>query len=145
MIKNLENKLKFIELLDKMKDIERAIILKNWRFETDAEHVFHIAMMVVVFVWDFPELDELKTIKIALLHDLVEIFAWDTVIFAWDTVIFDEKMTKSKKEREELALYELEKVFWKEEFKEFRGLIEEYEERKTEEAQFVYELDNEKR
>ncbi len=44
MIKNLENKLKFIELLDKMKDIERAIILKNGRFETYAEHVFHIAM-----------------------------------------------------------------------------------------------------
>ena len=29
MIKNLQNKLKFIELIDEMKNIDRAIYLKN--------------------------------------------------------------------------------------------------------------------
>ena len=71
MIKNLENKLKFIELLDKMKDIKRVILLKNGKFETDAEHTFHVAMMAIVFSSDFPELAQLKTIKIALFNDLV--------------------------------------------------------------------------
>jgi 5'-deoxynucleotidase YfbR-like HD superfamily hydrolase len=32
-------------------------------------------MMVIVFIEDFPELDSLKCIKMALFHDLVEIFA----------------------------------------------------------------------
>jgi 5'-deoxynucleotidase YfbR-like HD superfamily hydrolase len=31
--------------------------------------------MVMVFIEDFPELDYLKCLKIALLHDIVEIFA----------------------------------------------------------------------
>ena len=81
MIKNLENKLKFIELLDQMKDIERAMLLRNGRRENNAEHSFHLAMIVIVFIEDFPELDELKVIKMALFHDIVEIFAWDTIIF----------------------------------------------------------------
>ena len=92
MITNLKEKLKFIELMDEMKNIERAIRLKNWREETNAEHSFHMAMMVVVLIEDFPQLDNIKCIKMALFHDLVE-------IFAWDTVIFDEEREKTKKER----------------------------------------------
>lgn len=37
MITNLQNKLKFIELMNKMKDIKRACILSNWNIESDAE------------------------------------------------------------------------------------------------------------
>ena len=72
MITNIENKLKFIELINKMNEIKRAIILQNWEKESDAEHSFHLAIMVCVFLPDFPELSELKTIKIALFHDLVK-------------------------------------------------------------------------
>ena len=36
MITNLENKLKFLELIDEMKYIERAILLKNGRREDNA-------------------------------------------------------------------------------------------------------------
>jgi len=134
MIKNLQNKLKFIELIDEMKNIERAIRLKNWREETNAEHSFHIAMMVIVFIEDFPELDSLKCIKMALFHDLVE-------IFAWDTVIFDEKMEKTKKQRELKAIWQLEEVLWKKDFKNIKVLIEEYEDRGSLEAEFVHQID----
>ena len=134
MIKNLQNKLKFIELIDEMKNIERAIRLKNWREETNAEHSFHIAMMVIVFIEDFPELDSLKCIKMALFHDLVE-------IFAWDTVIFDEKMEKTKKQRELRAIWQLEEVLWKKDFKNIKVLIEEYEDRGSLEAEFVHQID----
>jgi len=54
-------------------------------------------MMVVILIEDFPKLDSLKCVKMALFHDLVE-------IFAGDTVIFDEKMEKTKKQRELKAI-----------------------------------------
>jgi len=134
MIRNLEKKLKFIELIDKMKDIKRAIILINWRKETNAEHTFHVAMMVVLFIEDFPRLDQNKCLKMALFHDLVE-------IFAWDTVLFDEKMEKTKLEREKKALLMLEKVLWKSEFRSYKELIEEYENKMSDESIFVNQLD----
>ena len=122
MIKNLQNKLKFIELIDEMKSIKRAIFLRNWRQETNAEHSYHLAMMVIVFSEDFPELNIEKCLKVALIHDLVE-------VFAWDTVIFDKKMEKTKKEREAKAVLQLEEVLWKDSFKEIKNLILEYEAR----------------
>ena len=134
MIKNLENKLRFIELLDEMKNIERAIYLKSGRKETDAEHSFHIAMIVCVFLEDFPELDALKCIKMALYHDLVE-------IFAWDTILFDEKAMATKKDREEKALIQLEEVLWTSSFSDFKSVICEYEDKKTKESRFVYQID----
>jgi len=134
MIKNLENKLKFIELMDEMKNIERAMFLKIWKQETNAEHSFHLAMIVLVFIEDFPELDAFKCVKMALYHDLVE-------IFAWDTVIFDEKMEKTKKQRELKAIWQLEDVLWKQDFKNIRDLIEEYEQKGSLEAEFVHQID----
>jgi 5'-deoxynucleotidase YfbR-like HD superfamily hydrolase len=32
-------------------------------------------MMIMIFIEDFPELDFSKCLKMALLHDIVEIFA----------------------------------------------------------------------
>ena len=134
MIKNIQNKLKFIELMDEMKNIERAMRLRNWREETNAEHSFHLAMMVMVFIIDFPNLNSEKCLKIALLHDIVE-------IFAWDTVIFDEKMEKTKKQRELKAIWQLEDVLWKEDFSDMKTLIEEYQKRWSLEAEFVHQID----
>ena len=84
MITNLKNKLKFIELMDEMKNVARVISLRNNTFENDAEHSFHLALMVIVFWEDFPELDLLKCLKLALLHDLVEIYAGDTYFLDTD-------------------------------------------------------------
>ena len=81
MITNLESKLRFIELIDEMKSINRTITLRCGRKESDADHSYHLAMMVMIFIDDFPGLDALKCLRLALLHDLVEIFAGDTYIF----------------------------------------------------------------
>ena len=134
MITNIQNKLKFIELMDEMKNIERAIFLRNWRQENDAEHSFHLAMMVIVFIDDFPALNTEKCLKIALLHDIVE-------VFAGDTVIFDKNMEVTKVERERKAILQLEEVLWKNEFKSFRDIIEEYMDRSSIEAEFVHQID----
>ena len=134
MITNIQNKLKFIELMDEMKNIERAIFLRNWRQENDAEHSFHLAMMVIVFIDDFPALNTEKCLTIALLHDIVE-------VFAGDTVIFDKNMEVTKVERERKAILQLEEVLWKNEFKSFRDIIEEYMDRSSIEAEFVHQID----
>ena len=134
MITNLENKLKFIELLDEMKSIERVITLKSWRKESDAEHSYHLATMVMVFIEDFPELDYLKCLKIALLHDIVE-------IFAWDTYIFDKEGIDTKKQRELESLKKIEKVLWENKFSDYKKIIEEYEDKNTKESIFVSQLD----
>jgi len=133
MIKNLEEKLKFIELMDEMKNIQRAIYLKDKKQETNAEHSFHLAMMVLVFAEDFPQLDVEKCIKLALIHDIVE-------IYAWDTVVLDKEMTKTKKEREKKALDRLEKEFWKV-LPNIIELLKEYEDKSSQEARYVYSLD----
>lgn len=134
MITNLKNKLIFIELLDKMKDIKRACILSNWNRESDAEHSFHLAIMVITFADDFPQLNIEKCLKLALLHDIVEIYAWDTVITS------DISIKKSKKIKEKESLKRIEKEIW-DFFNNFKQIIEEYEENKTLEAKFVHQLD----
>lgn len=134
MITNLENKLKFIELMDEMKFVDRVIWLKNGWLENDAEHSFHLALMVITFWEDFQYLDLLKCLKIALLHDLVE-------IYAWDTYFIDVEWRKTKKKRESEALDKLEEVLWKSSFYDFRSIIEDYNNKSSEETIFVYELD----
>ncbi|MDD4150998.1 MAG: HD domain-containing protein [Candidatus Gracilibacteria bacterium] len=134
MITNLENKLKFIELVDEMKNIYRTISLKSGRKENDAEHTFHLAIMCFVFLDDFPFLNQEKVIKLALLHDIVE-------IFAGDTYVYDDNMLSTKKQRELDSLAKIEEILGKEEFQKFKILIEEYEEKTTNEAKFVSQLD----
>ncbi len=131
----LKKKLKFLEILDEMKNIERAIILKNWKKETDAEHSYDLAFMVMLFWEDFKDkLNLEKCYKMALLHDIVE-------IYAWDTLILDKKMEATKEKREKDALVEFEKSLWKEFFKPYKEIIEEYENKNTLEAKFVNQID----
>jgi len=75
MLKNLEKKLKFIELIAEMQVIKRIVYKKDGSFESDADHSWHLAMMVMTFIEDFSYLDYEKCLKYALVHDLVEVFA----------------------------------------------------------------------
>lgn len=133
MLTNLEKKLKFIELVDKMKEIKRIIYIRNWQRESDAEHSWHLAMMVMTFIEDFPELNYEKCLKIALIHDLVE-------VYAWDTACFDTKMEATKHQREMQAFEKLKNEYEKE-LPEIISLIEWYEKKDSLESKFVYSLD----
>lgn len=133
MLKNLEKKLKFVELLDEMKTIERFMFLRNWKKENDAEHSYHLAMMVMVFIDDFPDLNYEKCLKFALIHDIVE-------IYAWDTSVYDDKGIDTKEEREKAALIKFEATIG-DCLPEIVALIHEYEERQSSESKFVYSID----
>ena len=126
-----------IEFLNKFKQIERfSIIKKKGRRESDAEHSWHL----VLTLWLLSEyyekkIDLDKAIKIALVHDLPEIIAGD--VYAHSTEVTKEQ----KKENEEKAMDEICNKIPKKIAKEIKELWEEYEDRETEEAKFVWLTD----
>ena len=84
--------------MNKEKNIIRQTHLSgNGRRENDAEHAWHMAVMVYLLKeYANEEFDVAKAVMMALVHDIVEIDAGDT--YAYDT-----KGQKTKKVREEQA------------------------------------------
>ena len=128
--------LAFLQEIEKYKTVEREMFCSNLnRAESDAEHSWHIAMFLILFENDLPKnLDMKKMLKLALMHDLVEIYAGDT--FA-----YDKQNQATKKERESKAAKKLFSQLPKDLNKEFMNLFSEYEEIKTKEAQIVKSFD----
>ena len=82
MERRTEKIIKFLKEIEKYKTIERKIYCSNNRFESDAEHSWHIAMFLILFKKELPKnLDFNKMLKLALIHDLVEIYAGDVSTF----------------------------------------------------------------
>ena len=94
----LRQQLEFILELDKIKSIMRQTYLANGtRKENDAEHSWHLALMCFTLAEYANEpIDVLKTMKMVLLHDVIEIDAGDT--YAYDTA-----GNETKRQRELLA------------------------------------------
>lgn len=126
-----------IEFLNKFKQIERlSIIKKNGRRESDAEHTWHLVLTLWLLSEHYEKNINLeKAMKIALIHDLPEIIAGD--VYAHSTEI----TKKQKKKNEEKAMKEIAEKIPPKFAKEIKELWEEYEERKTEEAKFVWLTD----
>lgn len=118
----------FIIEIDKIKNIIRNNYLTNGeRKESDAEHSWHLAMMVMVLTEYFEGLDVFKTIKMVLAHDLVEIYAGD--VYA-----YDEKANIGKFEREKESAEKLFSLLPEDQKEEFFELWLEFEDAKTKEA-----------
>ena len=84
----------FIKEIDKEKLIGRQTYLTDgMRKENDAEHAWHMAVMVLLFSeFANEKIDVLRTISMLLIHDIVE-------IDAGDTYAYDEEAKKTQKER----------------------------------------------
>ncbi|MGC9310493.1 MAG: HD domain-containing protein [Candidatus Aenigmatarchaeota archaeon] len=132
----LEKIIGFLEEIEKFKTVERRVMCSDLkRCESDAEHSWHLAMFILAFEKDLPEgLDILKMIKLALVHDLVEIYAGDP--FA-----FDKAAREGKKEREADAAKKLSALLPADLSDELRLLIDEYESAKTKESGIVHAFD----
>lgn len=132
----IERLLQFHKLLDSFAAIERIIHIKrrgNYVQESDTEHSYNLAMTAWFIAASFPELNKDTVIKLALIHDLVEIHAGDTFAYA------EQPLLDNKAEREAAAQKKL-----SEEWPDFPDLhtgIAEYESLSTPEACFVYALD----
>lgn len=124
----LEKQMQFLLEIDKLKSILRQNYLADGsRRENDTEHSWHLAMMVMVLSEYFTGLDTLKTIKMTLIHDIVEIDAGDT--FAYDEIGY-----LDKEQREKLAAERIFGILPSDQAEEMYSLWSEYEEMKSDEA-----------
>jgi len=137
MNSRLNNQLSFIKEIDKLKSIDRmSLLINSSRRENTAEHSWHFALMVSILA-EHAESDSLnlaKTIRMALIHDIVE-------IDAGDTYCYDEQGYEDKSEREITAAKRIFGLLPDDQGKEIWQLWEEFEEGKTEEAKFARAID----
>lgn len=127
-LSRLEQQMQFLIEIDKLKSIFRQNYLADGsRRENDTEHSWHLAMMVMVLSEHFDGLDVLKTLKMVLIHDLVEIYAGDT--FA-----YDEQANLDKDFRERSAADKIFSLLPSDQAEELTGLWEEFERMDTQEA-----------
>lgn len=136
-MEKLEQQIRFLLELDKQKEIGRQTYLASGsRKEGDAEHAWHLAIMAFLLAdYANEKIDVLKTMKMVLLHDVIEIDAGDT--YAYDT-----EGQKTKRVREEKAADRIYGMLPEKQKAEYRALWEEFEAGETPEAKFANTLDN---
>lgn len=126
----------FFKEIEKFKTVERKLWTSDLkRLESDADHAWHICMMILLMEKELREkqIDILHAMKLALTHDLGEIYTGDELAF-----------TKNKERAtivEGNALKKLLQGLPKDLRNEIYDLWLEYEERKTPELKFVQALD----
>ena len=133
----LSQQIEFILEVDKLKQILRQTVKTTDRQrENDAEHSWHLALMVIVLAEhaNVPDLDILKVLSMVIVHDLVEIDAGDT--FAYDEVGMLDKA-----DREQKAADRIFGLLPEDQEKHFRALWDEFEACITPEARFAAALD----
>jgi putative hydrolase of HD superfamily len=130
---------KFIIFLNRLKDEIRYRGVKNMKGDNTAAHTWRLTMMVLFSSEMYKiKINILKAIKIALVHDLVEIIAKDTP--RSDRIkknITDDEIRK----KEIIAIKKIKKLAPKKIGQELEELWQEYEQRKTKEARIVSSLD----
>lgn len=150
-MQRLEAQLAFLMEADRLKNIYRQTYIRRDdlppmpedsgvkepypRQENDAEHSFSLALFTAVLAeYSNEPIDVPKTMKMVLVHDIVE-------IDAGDTYCYDSAGNSTKADREVRAAERLFGLLPEEQQSEFRGLWEEFEERKTPEAKFAATMD----
>ncbi len=120
-------------IIIKFMKVERATLHADGRtHENDGEHTLHAMFLAVAYARKYnPELDSGRIAELIMVHDLVEVYAGDTVSLTADTARMNDK-----KEREISALVRLEEELG-DVFPAIIKLIEEYESLNSEEARFA--------
>lgn len=136
MDQNLEKIFLFMWILQKLKDNKRWLdtptVLKK---ESVADHSFKVIVMAFV-VWKniWIDLDKLKILKLALVHDLIEAIAWDTdynSVYLW----LISKQDKYNKELE--AIKEIKEILPPILWQEIYDLWFDYDSSNSNEAKFL--------
>ena len=137
-IKNekIQNQIKFAITIDEMKNIFRRNLLADGsRRENDAEHSWHLAMLAMILQeYSAEKVDIERVLKIALIHDLIEVYAGDT--FAYDV-----KGNEDKHEREIQAADKLFGMLDPVQGAEIRALWDEFEAMETAESKYANAID----
>src|SRR5271157_5440032 len=94
-MERIEQQIDFLLEIDQLKSIyRRNYVSDGTKRENDAEHSWYFAMAALLLSeYSNKKIDVQKVIRMALIHDIVE-------IDAGDTFIYDEIAKKRQKERE---------------------------------------------
>jgi putative hydrolase of HD superfamily len=131
LIKQIE----FLVEIDKLKNIFRQNFLADGsRKENSAEHSWHLALFAMILPEFAEGIDVLKTMKLLLIHDLVE-------IYAGDVYCYDERGAEGKFEREKCAAETLFSMLPEDQKEEIMDLWLEFEKGDTKEAYFAALVD----
>jgi putative hydrolase of HD superfamily len=133
----LKKQIEFIIEIDKLKSIVRQTLLTDSsRQENSAEHSWHLALMAFVLHEhaNGEDIDIFRVIKMALIHDLVE-------IDAGDAYCYDASANEGKEEREREAADRIFGLLPPDQSEELHELWNELEARETPEARFAAALD----
>ena len=130
-MERIQKQMTFLFEIDKVKDIFRqSLIVNGKREENDAEHSWHMALVALIIKEYFQgEVDLEKSLKMILIHDLVEIYAGDTPAFG--------ENRPDKKEEEIKAAIKLFSLLPSDQKEEFLNLWLEFEECQSNEAKFA--------
>ena len=128
--------LAFVLELDGAKHVMRQNdVADRTRRENDAEHMWHLALFVLVLAEHAAEpIDVVKVLKMVLLHDIVE-------IDAGDTYIYDEVAKATQAVREGQAADRIYGLLPPDQQAELRDVWEEFEARITPESRFAAAVD----
>ena len=132
----IKKQIEFIITIDEMKNVlRRNLVVDGSRRENDAEHSWHLAVMAMILEeYSADKVDISKVLKIALVHDLVEVYAGDT--FAYDV-----KGNEDKLDREIMAAEKLFGILKDGQGDEIRALWDEFEAKETAESKYANAID----
>jgi putative hydrolase of HD superfamily len=137
MTDNLKNQLRFLAVVDGMKQIFRqSMLIDGSRNENDAEHSWHFALMAMT-LFEHCALDGVnidRVIRMAIVHDLVE-------VFAGDTPAQDIAANIDKEDREREAADRLFALLPFEQARDYRTLWEEFDAMETPDAVYASAVD----
>lgn len=132
----LKKQMEFLLEMDKEKEIIRQTYKTSLKKENDAEHAWHLALMVMLLAEHANRpVDAYRTMCMVLIHDVVEIDAGDT--YAYDAAGIE-----TQKEREEAAADRIFHLLPDDQADWMRKLWDEFEAWETPEACFAHTLDN---
>ncbi len=136
MDERLGRQLDFLREIDKLKGIvRRTWRLDDSRYETDAEHSWHLAMMAAVLHEHASEpIDVGHVLRMVLVHDLVEIDAGDAYPYDADDM-------SGKHDAEQQAAERVFNLLPDDQTADLRGLWDEFEAHRTPEARFANAID----
>lgn len=133
---NIKKLLQFTNIVGKLKRLKRAgwVKYKVKNPETVAEHSFRLAILTMILAPKF-KVDQLKAVKMALIHDIGETEIGDIITFDGT------KETANLKDKIEAEKVALKNIFSIIQGNEYIALFNEFEEKKTKEAKLVKQLD----
>lgn len=131
---NLDAILEFVKEVEKLKSVTRGNRTLDCRQENSAEHSWQVGLMTVMLTeYARNDIDVLKTVKMLLIYDIVEIDAGDTWLYSEDQ---SEKIDSEKRAADRIF-----NILPNEQAKEFKTLWYEFNDRRTNEAKFAAAID----